>query len=576
MNRRITGVNSLNILTWLMVMAMAVSACAPTFPAAATNTPAPAPTSPDARELPSPTTPPEATASTPGATQPPEPTTPAASGPSLWLPEYTPAGLRAALRLPAGWELASTPDTASLILEVVQSPDAPPDSIQWIYALAAPFHSLRDDQGLEELKYVWQAPGDAIVPIKSLLVDSSTRGVFEKLWGPAGPSVRTVPAELILEAAWSDRDVFAILPFEDLEPRWKVLSIDGQSPLSKDFQPENYGLSVYFSPQGDPELHERLAGSGPLAESNRDPQRLTTVVLTGVTALVRGTASLMEVLGMDYPAQDIGHWLREADILHISNEVPFARNCPQPFDWKELVFCSQTEYIQLLENVGADVIELTGDHFADWGPEAMLYTLDLYRERGWKYYGGGATLAEAQQPARFEHNGNRIAFLGCNGKDPGYATASETNPGAAHCDFEQLTAAIKDEKANGYLPIVTFQHIEYYQYVALPQLQEDFQRVADAGAVIVSGSQAHQPHAFEFRNGSFLHYGLGNLFFDQTNQGHPPRTAFIDRHIIYDGRHISTELLTIYLVDYARSRPMTFEERQELLRVVFEASGWEP
>ena len=73
--------------------------------------------------------------------------------------------------------------------------------------------------------------------------------------------------------------------------------------------------------------------------------------------------------------------------------------------------------------------------------------------------------------------------------------------------------------------------------------------MAEAGAVIVTGSQAHQPHAFEFERGSFLHYGLGNLFFDQTNQGEPPRTAFIDRHVFYDGRHISTELLTIYFVD---------------------------
>ena len=54
-------------------------------------------------------------------------------------------------------------------------------------------------------------------------------------------------------------------------------------------------------------------------------------MLTGVTALVRGTASLMEGQGMTYPAQEIGDWLREADILHISNEVPFAENCPQPY-----------------------------------------------------------------------------------------------------------------------------------------------------------------------------------------------------------------------------------------------------
>ena len=137
-----------------------------------------------------------------------------------------------------------------------------------------------------------------------------------------------------------------------------------------------------------------------------------------------------------------------------------------------------------------------------------------------------------------------------------------------------MAESVKELRAEGYLPIVTFQHLEYYSYEAHPILQKDFRQMADAGAVIVSGSQAHQPHAFEFKIDSFLHYGLGNLFFDQTNQGVPPRTAFIDRHVFYEGRQISTELLTIYLIDYARSRPMTPEERQEMLSTVFKASGW--
>ncbi len=363
------------------------------------------------------------------------------------------------------------------------------------------------------------------------------------------------------------------MPFEALEPRWKVILVDGQSPVRKEFDPALYGLTVYFHLTGDPALAKELLPR--LPAGNRRADRLTTVIIPGVTALVRGTASLMEGQGMTYPARDIGDWLRDADILHISNEVPFAENCPQPFNWEGLAFCSQTEYIQLLEYIGADVIELTGDHFKDWGPEAMLYTLKLYKERGWKYYGGGANAEEASQPALFEHNGNRIAFIGCNAKEEGYASASTTSPGAIHCNFEQMTQSVQKLVKEGYQPIVTFQHLEYYSYQAHPILQEDFHKMAQAGAVIVSGSQAHQPHAFEFFNGSFLHYGLGNLFFDQTNQGEPPRTAFIDRHVFYVGKHISTELLTIYFVDYARSRPMTIEERQALLKNVFEASGWD-
>jgi poly-gamma-glutamate synthesis protein (capsule biosynthesis protein) len=99
--------------------------------------------------------------------------------------------------------------------------------------------------------------------------------------------------------------------------------------------------------------------------------------------------------------------------------------------------------------------------------------------------------------------------------------------------------------------------------------------MAEAGAVIVSGSQAHQPQGMEFLNGAFIHYGLGTLFFDQYGLCPACEQGLIDRHVFYDGRYISTELLPIQFIDYARSRPMTFEEANSLLQALFFASGWQ-
>jgi poly-gamma-glutamate capsule biosynthesis protein CapA/YwtB (metallophosphatase superfamily) len=239
-----------------------------------------------------------------------------------------------------------------------------------------------------------------------------------------------------------------------------------------------------------------------------------------------------------------------------------------------LVFCSKPEYIQLLEAIGTDVVELTGDHFRDWGPEAILGTLDMYDAQGWQYYGGGRDFNDGIQPALFNHNGNKIAFFGCNAKPPVYATASATTPGAVHCDMELMAEQVTNALGQGYLPIFTFQHIEYYSYNISPALQTDFYKAADAGAVIVSGSQAHQPHAFEFYKNSLLHYGLGNLFFDQYDESFDQRLAFLDRHVFYAGRYINTELIPIMFIDWARTRLMTETEQTYLLNKVFFASGW--
>lgn len=512
-------------------------------------------------------------------TEPPRPGDPAvlevtAKPLTLLVPNHLPAKLREDLQLPPGWQVMAEDAQAELILDVVSS--RTDEAIPWVYALVAPFATLSDEIDFDDLARFWkgeEADGDPL-PFSRLVVEPSTALVMDRHLGPHGVGVQILPTNQLLSSAWRDRSTWAILPFEQLEPHWKVIAIGGQSPVRKGFDPQRYPLTVSFGLSGGVPLQQEILAGGSLAQTNRVPDQLTTLMLTGVTALVRGTASYMETRGLTYPAQDIGPWLREADILHISNEVPFAKNCPEPHNWEGLVFCSRAKYIELLEDVGADIIELTGDHFQDWGPDATLYTLELYKERGWPYYGGGANSAEAALPVKLEHNGNKIAFLGCNAKPKGYATASEINPGALHCDFDQMTASVHALREEGYLPIVTFQHLEYYSYDIHPILEKDFNQVSKAGAVIVSGSQAHQPHGFEITSGSFLHYGLGNLFFDQTNQGDAPRTAFIDRHIIYDGRHISTELLTIYLVDYARSRPMTIPERQALLEAVFKASGW--
>ncbi len=495
----------------------------------------------------------------------------------VWLDPALPSTLASQVHLPPDLALLSSPDNAALQLGVGEERLL----THWVYALVAPFPTIEDNISLKELRQIWIGE-DRNRTFGPLLVDANTLSVFSAYWGPpASDAYKEVSANELLERAWDDQPSWALVPFEALEPRWKVLQIDGSSPIQKDFVLADYPLSVPITLNGERELADAIYAmngpttTSPLITSNRDPDKLTTVVMTGVTALVRATAFAMEQQGVLYPAQDIGPWLRQADITHISNEVPFAEDCPFPNPVQEgMIFCSDPRYINLLENVGTDVVELTGDHFGDWGSVAMLYTLELYDEEEWLYYGGGKNLNQGRKPVTLEHNGNKIAFIGCNGKGGVYATASADNPGAVACDFDWMHKQIENLTAEGYLVIATFQHFEYYTYAAQPDQVEDFEGMAEAGAVIVSGSQAHQPQAIDFQNNAFIHYGLGNLFFDQYGVSEATRQAFIDRHIFYDGKYISTELLTIMFVDYARARPMTTEERQQLLETVFTANGW--
>ena len=497
----------------------------------------------------------------------------------LWLAPYLPERLREAVLIPAGVAGSAQPETANLRLEIGrQNPLA-----QWVYAVVAPFPTFPDGLASTELIDCWNGKSAGPFAGEPLLMDENTLEVLTAWWGkPAPQAVQVIPTDQLLDSAWANRPAWVIIPFEAIEPRWKVLELDGQSPLREDFDPQAYPLTVPFTLTGNTALVETVRSAWTLLPStNRDPAKLTTVMLTGVTALVRGTAWKMEKKGILYPAEEIRDWLRGADILHISNEIPFYPDCPPPYpNYTGLLFCSDPRYIALMEDIGTDVVELTGDHFADYGAEATLYTLELYRQEGWPYYGGGANLEEARQPVLFEHNGNKIAFLGCNAKGGGYATASDTVPGAWECDFDYMRQEVQRLRAAGYLPIVTFQYQESENleiYRVRPEYRPDFQSMAEAGAVIVSGSQAHQPLNFEFVGDGLIHYGLGNLFFDQYRYYAPATItdrAFLDRHVFFDGRYLGVELLVIQFVDLARSRPATPEERLDLLQAVFKGSGW--
>ncbi len=484
----------------------------------------------------------------------------------MWIDPAVPETL---VETALSWNLPHASGPAAANLHLVMGADDDAQKSQWIYALVAPFPTVLDEVSLDELRATWFGSNSGPLSGAQLWMSDSTKSAFTAQWGEPSPeAVMTVPSDKLVDTMWQNRPALGIVPFEWLEPRLKVLAIDGQSPIRNDFDNSTYPLKIFFV----------LAGTHPqhisLPATNRDPEKLTVLLMTGVTALVRATAVRMDYAGVNYPAQDIGDTLRAADITHISNEIPFYGGCPPPDSRQEgLVFCSNPKYIELLDYIGTDVIELTGNHFEDYGPQATLQTLDMYNERQLPYYGGGADLEDSRKPAFIEHHGNRFAFIGCNPVGPDFAWATERQPGAARCgDYEWLKAEIAQLKAWGYIVITTFQYVEYYQAKPTEKHVSDFRAIADAGATIVNGSQAHIPQAMEFYNGSFLHYGLGNLFFDQM--AWETRREFLDRHTFYDGKYISTELVTAMLEDFARPRPMEPFERERFLNSMFVVSGW--
>lgn len=492
-----------------------------------------------------------------------------------WVSAAAPAELANAWHLPEAVQHTANPAEADLRLQ----PDVN-GPIAWVYALVTPFPNLLDEVSLEELSAAWAGQLDwaAGVPLG---MSSQTRAALVALWGePAAGAVWVEEdGQRLLEQAWGAGRAWAIVPFAELEPRWKVIRIEGQSPLDRQLDVMAYPLTLRLSVTFNERAQVAFEAAGlPLPvelSGNRDPQRLSIVLLTGTTALVRATAYTMNQKGVEYPAGDVLHWLEAADRVHISNEASFNPNCPEPglYD-ATMLFCSDPAHVELFSAMGVDVVELSGNHLADHGRDALVETMRLLQERGIRTYAAGENAQAARQPLRFEDHGNRLAFIGCNNAGPDHVWATNDLPGVANCeDLRWMEEAVQQLRNEGYLPIVTFQYKESLASLPAPWEVEDFRRMAEAGAVVVSGSQAHYPMTFELYQGTLIHYGLGNFIFDQMYEL-GTRQEILDRHVFYDGRYLGVEVLTAMLEDYSRPRPMTDAERQDLLRRIFADSGW--
>lgn len=437
----------------------------------------------------------------------------------------------------------------------------------WVYVVAAPFATVADEITLAELQGRWQGGGGP------LFAGAEVAHWPTIVLGTPHSSL-TFSADIgeLRQRAWDERPSLLILPFDQLEPDLKPLRLDGASPLAADFDPAAYPLTVAVNVAGEETAVNQFLAAWDGPTINWEANKLTRVAMSGVTALTRATAFQMEVGGILTPGQAVGPVLKNADIAHVSNEVSFAPDCPYPDPLGGTTFCSREAYFDLLTWLGIDVVELTGNHINDWGTDALLYSLDLYAEAEMSVFGGGLDIAAAQQPALFEHNGNRIAFVGCNPVGPAYAWAAASKPGSRPCDagFESEISRLA---AEGYLVIATLQYHEFYHYAATAQQKVDFAELVAAGATAVSGSQAHHAQGFAFVDGAFVHYGLGNLFFDQMDML-GTRQTFVDTYVFYDGRLLSVELWTGLIENYCCPREMSAAEREAVLTAVFQASDW--
>lgn len=187
---------------------------------------------------------------------------------------------------------------------------------------------------------------------------------------------------------------------------------------------------------------------------------------------------------------------------------------------------------------GIDVVSLASNHAMDWGPDALLDTIDMFRGMGKTVIGAGRDEEEARTPAIIERNGVRIAILAyCSVLRDGQAAGKgkagiapmrahthyapeEFQPGTPPRivtepykeDVEALQADIRKAKQQADVVLITIHWGLRLVAKTICTYQPPVAHAAiDAGADLIIGHHAHSIKAIESYKGKICFYSIGNF-----------------------------------------------------------------
>jgi poly-gamma-glutamate capsule biosynthesis protein CapA/YwtB (metallophosphatase superfamily) len=219
------------------------------------------------------------------------------------------------------------------------------------------------------------------------------------------------------------------------------------------------------------------------------------IALAGDTMLGRRVA---EVIAADGPeglvADEVVELTRAADLFVLNLECCISEGgMPWPDPRKPFFFRAPPAATEVLTRLGVDCVTLANNHALDFGPEALLDTLEHLSSAGIASVGAGRNVEDARRPAILEADGFRLAVVGCSDHPPEFAAAADS-PGIAY-GFDWVETAVAGLDADAVL--VTPHWGPNMVDAPVPHVVRAAAALRAAGATLIAGHSAHVFHGIE-------------------------------------------------------------------------------
>lgn len=253
-----------------------------------------------------------------------------------------------------------------------------------------------------------------------------------------------------------------------------------------------------------------------------------------------------------------------ADVFLLNHEYCISDR-GEPLEGKYYTFRAEPKRMELIKEMGTDIVSLANNHVYDYGADAFLDTADLLDEAEIPYVGGGRNLDEAKQPVYFVVNGIKIGYVAASRAEKTRYTpqAEEDAPGVLLMyESEEFMEVIRKASMEcDYL--IAYVHwgtedsdqFEDYQH-------EQAEELLRSGADIIIGGHPHVLQGVEYIDDKPVIYSMGDFWFNhetkyngllelKINGGGLSKMSFVPcRQTEYTTRYLSEKEEQRELYDY--------------------------
>ena len=273
------------------------------------------------------------------------------------------------------------------------------------------------------------------------------------------------------------------------------------------------------------ELQTESAQEGE-TETETEINQEDTVLLFGGDVLIKAsTESIYKNNGVTgLVSEEILAEMQNADIMMVNHEFQFSTR-GEPMEDKQFTFQTDPKNVQILLDLGIDIVSLANNHSLDFGQDALQDTFVTLDEAGILYAGAGDSKERAEELQVIEVNGKKFGFLAATRVIPvaGWDVRNKQPGLFTTYDDTRLVERIRESKEEcDFLAVYVHWGIEREEY------PEEYQNViakhcVEAGADVIIGAHPHVLQGIEFIEGKPIFYSLGNYIFNNST----PKTMLV-------------------------------------------------